>query len=302
MRYNVGAQGEATVEQTDVGSYFVANYPPFSRVERRRPWPATPRPRSAARRRADVPLGCTCTSRSAGSAATSATSGSTPTRTRARSSSISICSAREWELYARQPAVAGPPLQLRLLRRRHAVVPLDQAAAGPGRPAERRRRVERRRRDHLRVRARHADRSQARARSASWASRASASASRTSTIASSRSTAARTARRKSAAPTTRRARSAFRRSTSTSSPACSARPTRTGSDCIERTLALDPDSVTIYQMELPYNTTISGDMLKGAGQFAEPVAGLGDQAALGAGGVRARSSAPAITSAAPTPR
>ena len=43
-------------------------------------------------------------------------------------------------------------------------------------------------------------------------------------------------------------------------------------DCIERTLALQPDSVTIYQMELPYNTTISGDLLKGAGQFSETVA------------------------------
>ncbi len=42
--------------------------------------------------------------------------------------------------------------------------------------------------------------------------------------------------------------------------------------CIERTLALDPDSVTIYQMELPYNTTISSDILKGKGQFADPVA------------------------------
>jgi oxygen-independent coproporphyrinogen-3 oxidase len=38
-------------------------------------------------------------------------------------------------------------------------------------------------------------------------------------------------------------------------------------DCIERTLALGPDSVTIYQMELPYNTTISGDLLNGGGQF-----------------------------------
>ena len=37
--------------------------------------------------------------------------------------------AREWELYARQPAIAGRPLELRLLRRRHAVVPLDAAAA-----------------------------------------------------------------------------------------------------------------------------------------------------------------------------
>jgi oxygen-independent coproporphyrinogen-3 oxidase len=42
--------------------------------------------------------------------------------------------------------------------------------------------------------------------------------------------------------------------------------------CIDRTLALDPDSVTIYQMELPYNTTISSDLLKGTGQFTEPVA------------------------------
>jgi oxygen-independent coproporphyrinogen-3 oxidase len=43
-------------------------------------------------------------------------------------------------------------------------------------------------------------------------------------------------------------------------------------DCIQRTLALSPDSVTIYQMELPYNTTISGNLLKGAGAPAAPVA------------------------------
>jgi oxygen-independent coproporphyrinogen-3 oxidase len=43
-------------------------------------------------------------------------------------------------------------------------------------------------------------------------------------------------------------------------------------DCIERTVALQPDSVTIYQMELPYNTTISGDLLKGTGQFSDTVA------------------------------
>ena len=42
--------------------------------------------------------------------------------------------------------------------------------------------------------------------------------------------------------------------------------------CIARTLALEPDSVTIYQMELPFNTTISADVLKGTGQFAESVA------------------------------
>lgn len=42
--------------------------------------------------------------------------------------------------------------------------------------------------------------------------------------------------------------------------------------CIDRTLALSPDSVTIYQMELPYNTTISGNLLKGAGATEAPVA------------------------------
>ncbi|PYR01614.1 MAG: coproporphyrinogen III oxidase, partial [Acidobacteria bacterium] len=42
-------------------------------------------------------------------------------------------------------------------------------------------------------------------------------------------------------------------------------------DCIRKTLALEPDSVTIYQMELPYNTTISKDLLRGTKVFAEPV-------------------------------
>jgi oxygen-independent coproporphyrinogen-3 oxidase len=42
--------------------------------------------------------------------------------------------------------------------------------------------------------------------------------------------------------------------------------------CVQRTLDLEPDSITIYQMELPYNTTIAGDLLKGTGRFAEPVA------------------------------
>ena len=42
--------------------------------------------------------------------------------------------------------------------------------------------------------------------------------------------------------------------------------------CIDKTLELQPDSVTIYQMELPFNTTISGNLLKGTGRFAQPVA------------------------------
>ncbi len=42
---------------------------------------------------------------------------------------------------------------------------------------------------------------------------------------------------------------------------------------VEKTLALDPDSVTIYQMELPYNTTISKDLLQKTGQMTGSLAG-----------------------------
>ena len=41
---------------------------------------------------------------------------------------------------------------------------------------------------------------------------------------------------------------------------------------IEQTLALEPDSVTIYQMELPFNTTISSDLINKTGQFDHTVA------------------------------
>jgi oxygen-independent coproporphyrinogen-3 oxidase len=42
---------------------------------------------------------------------------------------------------------------------------------------------------------------------------------------------------------------------------------------IEKTIALDPDSVTVYQMELPYNTTISRDLLQKTGQLTGSLAG-----------------------------
>jgi oxygen-independent coproporphyrinogen-3 oxidase len=42
--------------------------------------------------------------------------------------------------------------------------------------------------------------------------------------------------------------------------------------CVQKTLELDPDSITIYQMELPFNTTISRDLLKTTGRFTDPVA------------------------------
>jgi oxygen-independent coproporphyrinogen-3 oxidase len=43
-------------------------------------------------------------------------------------------------------------------------------------------------------------------------------------------------------------------------------------DCVEQALALQPDSVTIYQMEVPYNTTIYQRM-KAEGKLEAPVAG-----------------------------
>jgi oxygen-independent coproporphyrinogen III oxidase len=42
--------------------------------------------------------------------------------------------------------------------------------------------------------------------------------------------------------------------------------------CVQKAVELEPDSITIYQMELPYNTTISKDVLKGLGQFTQPIA------------------------------
>ena len=43
-------------------------------------------------------------------------------------------------------------------------------------------------------------------------------------------------------------------------------------NAIEQTLTLEPDSVTIYQMELPFNTTISSDLINETGQFTHAVA------------------------------
>ncbi len=40
-------------------------------------------------------------------------------------------------------------------------------------------------------------------------------------------------------------------------------------ESVRRTLELAPDSITIYQIELPFNTTISKDLLKHSGRFAQ---------------------------------
>jgi len=45
-------------------------------------------------------------------------------------------------------------------------------------------------------------------------------------------------------------------------------------ECVRRTIELDPDSVTIYQMEIPFNTTIFKEM-KASGQSVAPVATWG---------------------------
>jgi oxygen-independent coproporphyrinogen-3 oxidase len=43
--------------------------------------------------------------------------------------------------------------------------------------------------------------------------------------------------------------------------------------CVERTIDMAPDSITIYQMELPFNTTISRNLLSGAHAAPSQVAG-----------------------------
>ena len=151
----------AEVEQTEVGSYFVANYPPFS------VWTAdaVARRRTARARTPPAPTcrwGCICTSRSAGSAAISVTSASTPTRTRARSNSIST----SWRGSGSSTAEAGdcrPPARLRVLRRRarrrSSRRVSSKSLVGA---ADRRDAVDRRGGNHLRVRAGDADRGEAR--------------------------------------------------------------------------------------------------------------------------------------------
>ena len=65
---------------------------------------------------------------------------------------------------------------------------------------------------------------------------------------------------------------ASRRSTSISIAGMLGETEENWQRCVQKTIELDPDSVTIYQMELPFNTTISSDVLKGTGRFQEHVA------------------------------
>ena len=76
-----------------------------------------------------------------------------------------------------------------------------------------------------------------------------------------------------------------RRSISISLPGWWRRRKANWRECVRKVIEMSPDSVTIYQMEVPYNTTIYKEM-KAAGKLVAPVAGLGNQARLGGGGVR----------------
>ncbi len=72
-------------------------------------------------------------------------------------------------------------------------------------------------------------------------------------------------------------------------------------DTVRKTLELEPDSVTIYQMELPFNTTISRDKLAGSAPLRRGGGRAGRPSAAGSTRRLPRSSVRAITWAAPTP-
>jgi oxygen-independent coproporphyrinogen III oxidase len=69
-------------------------------------------------------------------------------------------------------------------------------------------------------------------------------------------------------------------------------------ECVRKTIEMSPDSVTIYQMEVPYNTDIYQEM-KAAGKLVAPVADW-DTKRAGSPGPSRNWSGPATPSAAPT--
>ena len=217
----------ADLEQTEVGSYFVANYPPFS------VWTpeAVERDAMVALRSAPVPAcrwASISISRSAASGVISVISASTPTRMRGKSSSISISWAREWELYADTAGARGSAVQFRVLRRGDSLVSFDASARDAGKTRDREPVLGLRGRDHVRVRARNDHACEARGDSAyrRHASQPGRRELRRPDPGAERSRASVAGDR----PCLRRGArvSTFRRSTSISSRACWARATRTG--------------------------------------------------------------------------
>ena len=152
--------GEAAVEQTDVGSYFVANYPPFSvwnaaAVTEARQALNTPAAADRAlglylhipfcRKRCHFCYFRVYTDKNA----------------REVEQYLDLL-AREWELYAATPAVAGRNFNFVYFGGGTPSFLSTKQLAGTRRAPERERRVEPRRRDHVRMRAGHHHRSQAR--------------------------------------------------------------------------------------------------------------------------------------------
>ena len=232
-----------------------------------------------------IPSACTCTSRSAGSAATSVTSGSTPTRTRARSSSISICWRASGSCTPRQPAVAGrqfnfvyfgggTPSFLSTKQLQGLVGRLNATGAWNGA-------------EEITFECEPGTLTEAK-----LAAIRELGVTRLSLgVENFDDRILELNGRAHRSPEIGRAYEAAR---ALGFPQINidliagmlGETDANWRDCIERTLALEPDSVTIYQMELPYNTTISGDLLKRRRAVRRAGRRLGDQAALGAGGVR----------------
>ena len=152
------------------------------------------------------------------------------------------------------------------------------------------------------MRAGHADRSQARGDPRAWASRGSASASRTSTIASSSSTAARTARRRSTRPTRSARALDFPQINIDLIAGMLGETEENWRDCVEQ----DARARARQRHHLPDGAAVQHDDQQGPaeGHAASSRSRSPTGRPSGAGWRRRsrRSSAPAITSAAPTPR
>ena len=72
-------------------------------------------------------------------------------------------------------------------------------------------------------------------------------------------------------------------------------------ECVRKTIEMSPDSVTIYEMEIPYNTTIYKQM-KAEGKLVAPVADWETKARAGSITPSTNWKRPATPSPAPTRR
>ena len=284
----------------EVGNYFVANYPPFSvwtargGRPRRAAGARTRRPRRASR------SASTCTSRSAASAATSATSASTPTRTRSEVDAVP--------------------------RRARRASGSSTRAAGHRRPAARTSSTS------AAARRRSSRRSSSKGSSAvegdpPWDEAEEITFEcEPGTLTEAKLAAIRELgvtrlslgvenfdddilELNGRAHRSRRDRPRLRLRALAGLSADQHRPDRrhgrrnrrrTGGRASRGRWSSQPDSVTIYQMELPFNTTISSDLLRGTGQV-DGRSPTGRPSGAGSRRRSKRSSARATTSAAPTP-